>query len=385
MMRLARYLWVLLVIAALGAVVLGNVAASESDGPDEDRCPVTASHMAWMDLNLGSIYYDNMTTAQKEADVARFYVDGEVITQGWIESAKLFRASFLLAIKQPLRSKARKHLLKIALKGAERCLQQKPDTMVIALAPWKLRMPDEWFCRELLRIYSNRELHFEHEAVRAYCASLLYEALGERNSAWSSMEEAYLLAPEDSIVSCRIKRMRKNGGDFSGALDAIAQSEPHNRPDSIPSLIDRANHEFDKAEVFLAAKNVEKALLHGQNCWESLDALEAMRSGDTGVTGMSLMGLRRNRCATVCGLAAFQKGDVEGAVKWLEASLTHGQFVKMLGYDLRLARKLSTVPSAREAVITYLQKASRYGLPKSKEDAQKLFKQVRQAKLAGRR
>ncbi|MCD6328348.1 hypothetical protein J7M28_12475 [bacterium] len=232
-MNIRRYLWLLLLIPVSGVVLFANIGANDSKDAEEEYAPVVKSHIAWMDLHLGSIYFDNMTVEEKEADVARFFVDGEVRTQDWVQSAKLFRACFLLALMLPSPSESRDELLKVALKGAKRCLNQRSDTMVLALAPCKMKIPDKWFCRELLEMYLDKGLQFAHEAVRAYCASLLHEALGEKKEARSAMEEAYRLAPDDGIIAYKIKGMRKDGGDFSEALDAIAQSESGGRPDSL--------------------------------------------------------------------------------------------------------------------------------------------------------
>ncbi|MCD6326429.1 hypothetical protein J7M28_02595 [bacterium] len=132
---------------------------------------------------------------------------------------------------------------------------------------------------------------------------------------------------------------------------------------------------MDRAKVFLAAGDFDKTLLHGQKSWEALGGMEA-KWRDMGIKDMSV-GLNRNKCATAMGLAAFQKGDVKGATKWLKASLMDGQFVIMLGYDLRQAEQLVHEPSAREDVIRYLEVARLHGPDETNPEAEKLLLSIK--------
>ena len=337
--------------------------------------PLSCAYSLWLHSD-DPINIQSLNNERREDIVRRWQMRSASGEDDWIGAGYAFGCAYLLASRDDLVGSRKEELLNTAILAVKRGLQRNPDSMVFPLAISNLHHADRWFVRKLLKLFDQPELAFQHEAIRYHCLSLLHEALGNNNQAHEASETAYTLCPEDSVISNRIRTMRKRVGDYEGSLDAIAESEVQIEPKRMSSIWRKAQDELDKAEVFAMSGDLESAALHCQKSWDTLDGLQAMKD-DLKATGPVPLCLLRNKCATVRGLIAIEKADLKSAEGWLKASLTDGVFVKMMGYDLRLAEKLVLEPSARAKVIRYLEVAKLHGPDDTRTQAEKLLHEIK--------
>ncbi len=336
-----------------------------------------------------------LTKEELHAFVMARVKDMRPVTDNWFDSAELFWAAYSLAIKCPEgEDDARQQWIKLALAAARRSLKQDPNNThlarwcVLASGPRLQRIHnlDPQVSQVLVALYKSYEKTSLYPALHLYNIYCVLDATGDQKGARDALEDAYTLCPKDLVIVLELRSLREEMGDVSGAAEIeIVRGSFFIRQDTpIVNLVPFARDKLALAQEAYRVGRIAEAKRNFDKVWSALDKVKKLwRKKHKNVVPET--GLMRNKCATGLGLIAIGRGDTEGALEWLKKSDAKGMWLEKIGYDLRLARKLSTVPSAREAVIAYLEKASSWGLPKSKEDAKQLLNQIQRAQLVGKR
>ena len=399
MNRTLMWAIVLELVITLGVSTLGvcrDTFVDISGSLDWSKVPVFAADCKVDPFKLLSRPdWAKSTEAKMLAYVMARVKDMRPTTDNWYDSAELFRAAYSLAMKCPEgQDGARQQWIRLALAAARRSLTQDPNCTYLSFwcvlngGPELSRTAglDPQVRDGLVALYRSYEKQSRFPALHMFNIYCVLNAAGDQKGARDALEDAYLLCPNDSAITSQLKGLRAEMGDVSGAQ----QISPGSVTDALlvdhrsNTLSDFADQKLTLAEEALSTGRIAEAKRDFEKAWRTLERMEQLRQKE-GAVPFPGTGMSRNKCATGLGLIAIGREDIPGAIEWLKRSDAKGMWLEKIGYDLRLARKLSTVPSAREAVITYLQKASRYGSPKSKEDVQKLLKQVERAKSVGRR
>ncbi len=390
---------VLQLVITLGVGTLGfcrDTFVDISSSLDWGKVPVFAAECKVNPFKLLSRPdWHKSTKEQTLAYVMARVKDMRPATDNWHDSAELFRAAYSLAMKCPKEQDgARQQWIKLALAAARRSLAQDPDSTYLSFwcvlngGPELSRTAglDPQVRDGLVALYKSYEKQSAFPALHLFNIYCVLNAAGDQKGARDALEDAYLLCPKDSAITSQLKGLREEMGDVSGAqqispgsvTDALLVDHPSN------TLSDFADQKLGLAENAFGRGRMTEAKQNFEKVWSALERIDQLRQKE-GAVPFPETGLMRNNCATGLGLIAIGRGDTEGALVWLKRSDAKGMWLENIGYDLRLARKLSTVPSARQLLIPYLQKASRWGLPKSKEDAKQLLNQIQRAQLVGKR
>ncbi len=354
--------------------ILVTASIAEDAKCSWDETPVSCASTAWFDIarERGVKSWDELTDEQKTAIIDQHYVEGQLATQDWFESARLFDAACFLA-EENADAEARARLLMIALKAAEHTLKENPDVIEIGLTASGMEPIDEWFCGSILRLIQHPGTASKYPAIGQYNVYRLQKALGDQKAARAAIEDAYTMCPKDAVIGNAVREMRTKMKDFGGAIQVVTDDEKPTM--EVWQISSEATNAQRMGDIHLKAGELDKASSELLKAWDALDRLQKKKE-ELEFVGVPIVEMSRNRCATSLGLIALQKGQVEEARRWLKASLTHDMFMEYKGYDVRLVKKAVSVPALKEECAEYLKAASVLGTDKMKEEAFSMLKKL---------
>ncbi|MBN1594028.1 MAG: tetratricopeptide repeat protein [Candidatus Coatesbacteria bacterium] len=367
---------IVILFMVLISAFTGDFATAESIECSWDETPVSCDSSRWYELvserNIKS--WDEYSEDEITELIASNYIDGQVTTEDWFESTRLFSAACYLAGEDETDAGERAKLMMIALKAAERTLKQNPDTCRISDIATDMKPIDAWFCSTILRLVKYSASNGKCPAIRQYSIYLLQNALGNQKAAREAIEDAYTMCPNDPVIQNSIGRIRTDMNDFSGALEVVKTDDSENTPSSDIWAISReATNAQRMGDIHLEAGDLDKSRAELLRAWDALDRLQKKKE-ELKFVGVPVVELSRNRTATSLGLIALQKGDIEEARSWLERSLTHDMFMEYKGYDMRLVKKAISNPALKNECVKYLKAASVLGTDEMKDEAFAMLK-----------
>jgi len=344
---------------ALSPVVSGGVM----DLVNWEETPVGGAHIKMTEFAfMQRPDWKKADTDQIAAYICHRYRDGSPTTRSWFDSAELFRAAYVLALRYPVASEDRRKWQHIALVAAKRSISQDPETIYIAFdCVLDLKAGDKYLCSKLVEVFEDTLATASHPAIPLFSIYCVYSTIGDTDCARDALEYAYQLCPKDALVAGHIVRSRRDDGQVSRAREVVfGRDSGATSAEETLRLASLAQNDQAIAEQYVTEDNPEEARKALERAWSNLQRIRELRRGGNIVIPPTLC-LQRNRCATDIGLIVYDRGNPAQAIHWLKASLTDGPFVKMLGYDLRLAEKLMRNPSERDMVIRYLEVARKCG------------------------
>ncbi len=364
-----------MVIVALCPLVWGGVM----DLINWNETPVGGAHIKMTEF----AFMERPDWEKANADEIAAYIqqrsaNGSPTTDNWFESAELFRAAYVLAKRLPVSSEDRRRWLDVALAAAQRSIKQDSETVYLGFdCVLDMEPADEYLCARLLKLFEDELVVASRPAIPLFNIYCLHRAAGNADCATIALERAYQLCPKDPLVGAQVIRSRTDAGQVPQAMQAVlAQDFAGAVNDPTVKLALLADKEEKIAELDLLGGDRVKAQEHYQNAWSSLEEIAQLQRAGQIVIPPAVC-LQRNRCATSLGLLWFEKGNIGQATAWLKSSSTDGEFLRMMGYDLRLAEKLAGEPSAKEEVIRYLEVARACGPEHAKTRADKLLQDLK--------
>jgi len=368
MYQKAGFLIILILLA-----MAGSWTFADSQDCKWDETPVFCASTSWYGIAKarGIKPFDGLTDEEITRFIEQRYVDAKVETKDWFDSSLLFDAACSLASGEADAGE-RSRLLMIALKAAEKTIQQNPDNIEIALTASRMKPVDKWFCGIVLRLIESPGASFKYQAIRQYDIYRLQLALGNKKAAKAAIEDAYTLCPKDVIIRNAVIKLRTEMKDFAGAAEAVKEEEM-TPTDSMWAISAEATRAQRLGDIHLKEGRLDKARSELLKAWDALDRLQKKKE-ELGFVGVPIVDLSRNRCATSLGLIALKQGDVQRARRWLKASLTFDMFMAYKGYDMRLVKKAVSVPALKPECIEYLKAASVLGTDQMKDAAFAMLK-----------
>ena len=390
----AERIWVSVTVLAL-SIGLAAGAASEdrlekiterlSSRYNWDEFPVVAADVKIVPPKLvGRPDWDRLSATEALRYIREREANGVPTTGHWFESAELFRAAYALARRYPEGSKQRQRWLQFAIAAARRSLRQDGDN--IYLAYWCIltgelgkprRLQDALVCRELESEFTDRLRTTMFPALQLFNIYCVRKAMGDVEGARVALEDAYVLCPRDSMIAGELKSLREEMGDKAGADQIVLKLDYSKFASPQIRLLGEARKRIEIAEEAYRKGKLDEVLRNAREGWRLLQRASELLAGRPSKR-VPTFGLCVNRCATLMGLCALDRGEVQVSLEWLSRSLSDDMFLPICGYDLRLVRRLVSEPPAGGACARYLNvviKNARLAL--NKEEAQSLLVRLR--------